>query len=103
MVNGIIGEFYDHVQKAVKDGLPPEQLTAPLITFAKIAGVSIAVDVFMDFFVQHWTFRWRTALTNFYLAQWARLRNVEGASQRIQEDTQKFAKIMEHLGAKLLK
>ena len=34
--------------------------------------------------------------------RWERLRHIEGASQRIQEDTRRFAIIMESLGSRLL-
>jgi len=36
------------------------------------------------------------------VARWEHLRHIEGASQRIQEDTMRFASIMEGLGASLL-
>ena len=50
------------------------------------------------FFVSHYIFRWRTAMNNYYMANWARLRHIEGASQRVQEDTMRFSTTMEDLG-----
>ena len=47
------------------------------------------------FFVSHYIFRWRTAMNDYYTANWAGLRRIEGASQRVQEDTMRFA---EHHG-----
>jgi len=47
-------------------------------------------------------FRWRTAMTDYYTTHWQRLRAIEGASQRIQEDTMRFASIVENLGVSLL-
>jgi ABC-type long-subunit fatty acid transport system fused permease/ATPase subunit len=35
-------------------------------------------------------------------AHWQRLRRIEGASQRVQEDTMRFASIMEGLGVSLI-
>jgi peptide/bleomycin uptake transporter len=47
-------------------------------------------------------FRWRTAMNDFYVANWSRLRTIEGASQRVQEDTMRFATILENLGGNLI-
>src|SRR5260370_8807911 len=54
------------------------------------------------FFVSHYIFRWRTAMNDFYVANWPRLRTIEGASQRVQEDTMRFASTMEGLGVNLI-
>jgi peptide/bleomycin uptake transporter len=37
------------------------------------------------------------------MAHWEQLRNIEGAAQRIQEDTMRFARIMEGLGVDLMR
>ena len=37
-------------------------------------------------------------MNDFYTARWKQVRHIEGASQRIQEDTMRFAAIMEGLG-----
>src|SRR5437868_13928928 len=54
------------------------------------------------FFVSHYIFRWRTAMNDFYIAHWQQLRTIEGASQRVQEDTMRFATTMENLGVNLI-
>jgi peptide/bleomycin uptake transporter len=54
------------------------------------------------FFVSHYIFRWRTAMNDFYIANWPRLRTIEGASQRVQEDTMRFATTVEGLGVNLI-
>src|SRR5260370_7614352 len=41
-------------------------------------------------------------MNDYYVANWHRLRHIEGASQRIQEDTQRFASTLEQLGASLI-
>ena len=56
----------------------------------------------LDFFVRHWIFRWRTAMNNYYMANWDRLRHIEGAAQRVQEDTQNFSSIVESLGLNIV-
>ena len=52
--------------------------------------------------VSHYIFRWRTAMNDFYIANWPQLRTIEGASQRVQEDTMRFATTMEGLGVHLI-
>ena len=37
-------------------------------------------------------------MNDFYTERWIKVRNIEGASQRIQEDTMRFASIMKGLG-----
>jgi peptide/bleomycin uptake transporter len=41
-------------------------------------------------------------MNNYYFSQWSRVRHIEGASQRIQEDTMRFAGIMESLGVSIV-
>ena len=41
-------------------------------------------------------------MNNFYVANWPRLRAIEGASQRVQEDTMRFASTVEGLGVNLI-
>lgn len=55
------------------------------------------------FFISHYVFRWRTAMNDYYLAHWQRLRHIEGAAQRIQEDTMRFAATLESMGVGLIK
>lgn len=38
-------------------------------------------------------------MNDYYMSHWQKLRNVEGAAQRVQEDTMRFASIMEGLGS----
>ncbi len=73
------------------------------LTFLYIAMVAVTFAVINAFFTSHYVFRWRTAMNEYYTANWDKLRHVEGASQRIQEDTMRFATIMEDLGVELIK
>lgn len=79
-----------------------EQLFGLLIVFGEIAFLAIFIYVVTRFLVSHFIFRWRTAMNEYYTQYWLKLRNVEGASQRIQEDTMRFASIMESLGVALV-
>ena len=105
MINEWFGEFYDTLQKALTtpNSVSEKEFISYLLTFAKIAGVWMVISVATDYFTSHWTFRWRTAMAEFYHDKWDYASSIEGASQRVQEDTLKFARIMEGLGAELLR
>lgn len=99
-INEWFGTFYDLVQKALSK---PNSITLPqfwkqLSTFLHIAMIYVLVAVFVDFFVKHFIFRWRQAMNDYYMQNWQKLRVIEGAAQRVQEDTMRFASIMEGLG-----
>jgi peptide/bleomycin uptake transporter len=104
MINNWFGTFYDLVQQALsKPGLvTAERYYGTLVTFAGIALVAITVAVVTRFLVSHYIFRWRTAMNDYYVANWPRLRHIEGASQRVQEDTMRFASVMESLGVSMI-
>ena len=103
-INSWFGPFYDLVQAAVSKSKPVtlEQFYSEISTFAGIALISVVVGVLTRFFVSHYIFRWRTAMNDFYMANWPRLRTIEGASQRVQEDTMRFATTVESLGVNLV-
>ena len=103
-INSWYGPFYDLVQAALSKSAPVtvDQFYSELSTFAGIALVAVVVGVLTRFFVSHYIFRWRTAMNDFYVANWPRLRAIEGASQRVQEDTMRFASTMESLGVNLI-
>ena len=99
------GPFYNLIQAALsKPGsVTAAQLYAGILTFFSIATVAIVVGVLTTFFVSHYIFRWRTAMNDYYVANWPRLRTIEGASQRVQEDTMRFSSTMEDLGLNFIK
>ncbi|MBE7368491.1 peptide antibiotic transporter SbmA [Ramlibacter pallidus] len=104
-INEWFGTFYDLVQKALST---PGSITLPqywqqLSTFLSIAMIYITVAVLVDFFVKHYVFRWRQAMNDYYMAFWPKLRTIEGAAQRVQEDTMRFARIVESLGVELMR
>ena len=103
-INEWFGEFYDTLQKALTTpgSVSEQEFISYLFTFAKVAGLWVIIAAFLGFFVSHWTFRWRTSMANYYHEQWQNARMTEGASQRVQEDTLKFARIMEGLGVGFL-
>jgi peptide/bleomycin uptake transporter len=99
-INEWFGSFYNTIQTAL--GTPGEvtfeEFFGQCLTFAEIAGLYVAIAVVLEFFVRHYVFRWRTAMNDYYLQYWGEIKTVEGAAQRIQEDTMRFARIMESLG-----
>jgi peptide/bleomycin uptake transporter len=103
-INSWYGPFYDLIQAALSKSkaVTVEELYRELSTFAGIALVAVVVGVMTRFFVSHYIFRWRTAMNDFYVANWPRLRTIEGASQRVQEDTMRFATQVEGLGVNLI-
>jgi peptide/bleomycin uptake transporter len=104
-INEWFGTFYDLLQKALSK---PGSITAAeywgqAATFLSIAMVYITLAVFAEFFVKHYVFRWRQAMNDYYMRYWPRLRDIEGAAQRVQEDTMRFASIVEGLGVELMR
>ena len=104
MINRWFGTFYDMIQKALaKPGaVTAEEYYAQLATFLIIAMVFIVTAVLNAFFTSHFVFRWRTAMNDRYVALWQQVRHIEGASQRVQEDTMRFAGIVESLGVRFI-
>ena len=96
--------FFDAVQNALsaESTVTVTTLYDLIIIFSQIAFLAIIVFVGTRFFVSHFIFRWRTAMNDYYTRQWRNLRHIEGAAQRIQEDTMRFASIMEGLGVAMV-
>jgi peptide/bleomycin uptake transporter len=103
-VNTWYGPFYDLVQAALGHTrqVAPSEFYIQLLTFSNIVLVAITAGALIDFFTSHYVFRWRTAMNTYYTRHWASLRKVEGASQRIQEDTMRFSTTTEDLGGSLV-
>ncbi len=104
-INEWFGDFYNLIQKALgqANSVTMAEYGEKLVTFGRIAGLYILIAVVLDFFIKHYIFRWRTAMNDFYMANWHKVRHIEGASQRVQEDTMRFARIMEGLGVSLMR
>ena len=102
-VNAWYVPFWDAIQAILtKGGGELSVLYQETVTFLYIASVTVVCGTIMIFFTSHYIFRWRTAMTEYYTAHWEKLRHVEGASQRVQEDTMRFATIMEDLGVEFI-
>jgi len=67
--------------------------------FTPLALLSIFLYAFTQWIGQNFSFRWRESITNYYIPRWKNTKgDIEGASQRIQEDTKKFSWMMWVLG-----
>lgn len=76
-----------------------EEFWGKLAAFSRIVMPMVLVGALTNFISRHYTFRWRQAMTFDYLPRWVGVtKEIEGASQRIQEDAQRFARIVESLG-----
>ena len=104
VINNFRRPFGDLLQNALsqKPGITVDNLYDRQRVFAKIAFLSMAVSILTDFFTSHYIFRWRTAMNDFYMSKWEKLRHIEGASQRVQEDTMRFSQTLEGLGISLI-
>ena len=103
-INAWYGPFYNLIQAALSKSRPVtiEQFYGEMITFAGIAFVAVTISVLTSFFVSHYIFRWRTAMNDYFMSHWQKLRTIEGASQRVQEDTMRFSTTTEDLGTSLI-
>jgi peptide/bleomycin uptake transporter len=104
-INNWYGPFYDMLQNAFAKTAPvtEAQIFHGLSFFLIIALGAVILGTLNIFFVAHYVFRWRTAMNDYYVANWDRLRHIEGAAQRVQEDTMRFGLITEDLGVSLVK
>ena len=103
-INEWFGQFYDMIQKALAspNAITINEYWESLISFLTLAGTYVAVAVLVSFFTAHFLFRWRNAMVEWYHSVYDQARQIEGAAQRVQEDTIKFTKIMESLGTSLV-
>ena len=103
--NAWYGPYYDLIQAALAKTTPvtAEQLYLGLVDISGIAFVAVTIGSINAFFISHYIFRWRTAMNNFYMEHWEQLRHIEGASQRVQEDTMRFSTTVEGLGVSLVR
>lgn len=103
-VNFWQGGFFDVVQRALSTpgSVSPDEYWPYVITLMAVLLPNIVFLVFTAFFTSHYVFRWRKAMTAYYMEHWQALRTVEGSAQRVQEDTMRFSSIVEDLGTSFL-
>jgi peptide/bleomycin uptake transporter len=104
-MNNWYGDFYNQIQQSLAEpgSVTADEYFGDIATVIIILLPNISIAVLNAFFTGHYTFRWRTAMNFYYMDHWDHLREIEGASQRIQEDTQRFAVGVEDLGADFIR
>ena len=98
------GVFYDMVQRALSAPatVPAADLYYGVLQFLLLAVLYMTIAVLNVFFVRHYIFRWRTAMNAYFTSYWPQLRHLEGASQRVQDDTMRFSSTMQSLGVNFI-
>jgi peptide/bleomycin uptake transporter len=113
-INAWYGDFYDLLQTHVADAGSGEvgesafetariRVSAELVQFGWIVAPAIVVHPLAGLIRNWWVFAWRRALMRSYLERWNTLSEpIEGASQRVHEDSQRFASGIHSCVSKLL-
>jgi len=103
-MNDWYGEFFNLIQNALEspNTVSLDTYLNSILTVLVILTFRIFSLVLLAFFTSHYVFRWRTAMNDYYMRHWQLVRSIEGAAQRVQEDTQKFARIIEGLGTRFV-
>ena len=95
-------DFYDLLQKSdqMEQVKGEAAFWSSMLEFGRLAFLYIFVASIASFIARYYTFRWREAITLSYLPLWQALEKekYEGSSQRVQEDTMRFAAITHSLG-----
>ena len=114
-INTWYGGFYDLLQNADKYSDDPQSgitlfydklISIKYFTqsgaepsFLVIAMPYVILATFTGWFTRIYGLRWRESITFDYIPRWRNVEvEIEGASQRIQEDCNRFARIVESLG-----
>jgi peptide/bleomycin uptake transporter len=103
-INEWFGGFYDMIQKALgtPNAITMNEYLDGLYSFGKLAALWILLGLATSFLTSHFLFRWRSSMVEFYHSVYDKARTIEGASQRVQEDTIRFSRIMEGLGTSFI-
>ena len=103
-INQWFGSFYDMIQNALASpgAVTMGEYWAGLASFGWLAAMWIVLSLIGSFFTAHYLFRWRTSMVEYYHSVYHKARTIEGASQRVQEDTVKFGRIVEGLGVAMI-
>ncbi len=107
-INEWYGGFYDLMQNSAsyvdrpKEGI--DLFYQKLKDFCFLAMPYVLIATITNWFTRVYGLRWREAITFDYLPRWRNVKeDIEGASQRIQEDTHHFAQIVENLGLQIVR
>ncbi len=94
--------FYDILGAATSHTI--DDFWIAIIAWCHIAYKYILLAAFTAYFTRLYAFTWREAMTFDYIPRWKYVENqIEGAAQRIQQDTERFARIVETLGLQIVR
>ena len=107
-INAWYGGFYDLMQNSAtyfdRSQIGIGLFYNKLYDFCMLAMPYVIIATITNWFTRVYGLRWREAITFDYLPKWRSVtEDIEGASQRIQEDTHKFAEIIENLGLQIVR
>ena len=101
-INEWYGSFYNILQKATEHEI--KEFWEQMVMFAKLAFPYVIIATLTAYFTRIYAFKWREAMTFSYVSKWQEVEEeVEGASQRLQEDIYRFARIFETLGLQVVR
>ncbi len=101
-LNKWYGGFYNILQEATKHEIA--EFWAEMLNFTYIAFPYVLIATLTAYFTRIYAFRWREAMTFSYVSKWQQVdEEIEGSSQRIQEDIYRFARILESLGLQVIR
>lgn len=96
--------FFNSRAMIEKPNYSASDFYALTLVFLAIAIPYVLIATINIYFASVYAFKWREAMTFSYLKFWKNKDdNIEGSSQRIQEDTYNFSKIVESLGLSFIK
>lgn len=96
--------FFQSKSIADKTGYDMSDFYKSIGVFLCIALPYVFISTLSVYFASIYAFKWREAMTFNYLTFWKNKDdNIEGSSQRIQEDVYNFSKIVESLGLAFVK
>ena len=96
--------FFSSKSIATKEAYAMSDFYSSIAVFLCIALPYVFIATLSIYFASVYTFKWREAMTFAYLKFWKNKDdNIEGSSQRIQEDAYNFSKIVENLGLAFIK
>ena len=100
LLNKWYRSFYDILQDAVNREL--FEFYHSIYGFFQIALPYVLLATVTNYFTRLYAFAWRESMTEFYLPRWGD-DYIEGASQRIQQDTERFARIVDTIGLQIVR
>lgn len=100
----LLEKFFGIKNVEIKTSYDIKDFYSLIIIFLYIALPYVIIATINIYFASIYAFKWREAMTFDYLKFWKQKdNNIEGSSQRIQEDIYNFSKIVEQLGLAFIK